>query len=629
MRLNRLSLATAILLLSSGCAHNYTRWTPPRPASVAKAVPASQLLGADAVGKEDKLYLTAEETALERYFRSLDIQGFSTDVSGEKPASSSLDVVALADENTAKLAALFADEYTAIKDAGRDPRFGIALSGGGVRSASFSQGILMGLYELGALNRAGYLSTVSGGGYTGAWYMLHGGRGADDPSAPHEPTDEQLFAPGGEHLQHLAQNGKFITTGHGSSTSMEYFLKSVYHFGLSVPGHWVTNGLIDLQINNHGVRDFYRKGIQASYMYAKPLTRKASERSKESIRGLLPSTEFNRPFWVLNMHLVLSDTVSSKNRSGLHFELAPLHAGGTEVGYIKVPEEHVYNWMTPAYGVTISGAAVDSAAVDSMLIHLGMQVLNLDIGYFIPGWSRGYVKEDAGSWARARRWAWAGGSLPVISWFDWAIGTKRRSRVQTKNYYVTDGGHFENTGAYSLVRRGCRLIIISDNGRDTLASDWANLSNEERARSFDDLRTFEERIYADFGADVTFEWETFCPELDPLDHAKGKTQFGQGPERTLLIGKIRNLPLHVVGEDVDTDVTILVFKGAYSIDERIRVKNGFIDFEKGVNNQFPADSTIDVNFSERQVLAYRALGHEMVMQNATDVQDAIDALDSP
>ena len=46
---------------------------------------------------------------------------------------------------------------------------GLALSGGGIRSATFGLGVLEGLKALGLLRRIDYLSTVSGGGYIGAW----------------------------------------------------------------------------------------------------------------------------------------------------------------------------------------------------------------------------------------------------------------------------------------------------------------------------------------------------------------------------------------------------------------------------------------------------------------------------
>jgi Patatin-like phospholipase len=47
--------------------------------------------------------------------------------------------------------------------------FGMCLSGGGIRSATFSLGVLQGLAERGLLPKADYLSTVSGGGYIGSW----------------------------------------------------------------------------------------------------------------------------------------------------------------------------------------------------------------------------------------------------------------------------------------------------------------------------------------------------------------------------------------------------------------------------------------------------------------------------
>ena len=45
----------------------------------------------------------------------------------------------------------------------------LCLSGGGIRSAAFSLGVLQALARKGLLSRFHYLSTVSGGGYAGAW----------------------------------------------------------------------------------------------------------------------------------------------------------------------------------------------------------------------------------------------------------------------------------------------------------------------------------------------------------------------------------------------------------------------------------------------------------------------------
>ena len=52
---------------------------------------------------------------------------------------------------------------------GGDERIGLAFSGGGIRSATFGLGVLEGLKQRGLLRSIQYLSTVSGGGYIGAW----------------------------------------------------------------------------------------------------------------------------------------------------------------------------------------------------------------------------------------------------------------------------------------------------------------------------------------------------------------------------------------------------------------------------------------------------------------------------
>lgn len=51
----------------------------------------------------------------------------------------------------------------------RQRHVALCLSGGGIRSASFAVGVLQGLARRGVLGACDYLSTVSGGGYTGAW----------------------------------------------------------------------------------------------------------------------------------------------------------------------------------------------------------------------------------------------------------------------------------------------------------------------------------------------------------------------------------------------------------------------------------------------------------------------------
>jgi hypothetical protein len=61
---------------------------------------------------------------------------------------------------------------------------GLALSGGGIRSASFCMGVVQQLQRHGLIDRLHYMSTVSGGGYTGSslsWFLSKDPEEKDGP----------------------------------------------------------------------------------------------------------------------------------------------------------------------------------------------------------------------------------------------------------------------------------------------------------------------------------------------------------------------------------------------------------------------------------------------------------------
>ena len=65
----------------------------------------------------------------------------------------------------------------------------LCLSGGGIRSATFALGVLQGLAHVGVLGAFDYLSTVSGGGYTGGWFtawLQRAGAGRPGCGAPRD-----------------------------------------------------------------------------------------------------------------------------------------------------------------------------------------------------------------------------------------------------------------------------------------------------------------------------------------------------------------------------------------------------------------------------------------------------------
>ncbi|MFZ5439978.1 MAG: hypothetical protein ACOZQL_08205 [Myxococcota bacterium] len=92
-------------------------------------------------------------------------------------------------------------------------RFGLAFSGGGIRSASFNLGVLQTLAEKGWLAEVDYLSTVSGGGYIGGfWSALrrqHGAVGALEALARwRKPGSGSRAEP--HEVRHLRQFSRFL-----------------------------------------------------------------------------------------------------------------------------------------------------------------------------------------------------------------------------------------------------------------------------------------------------------------------------------------------------------------------------------------------------------------------------------
>lgn len=95
------------------------------------------------------------------------------------------------------------------------PLVGLALSGGGIRSAAFNMGVLQTLSASGLLRRVDYLSTVSGGGYIGSclsWLRAH------VPVRSAQRLGDIPLADGtGTVLDWLRAHGRYLISGKGLS----------------------------------------------------------------------------------------------------------------------------------------------------------------------------------------------------------------------------------------------------------------------------------------------------------------------------------------------------------------------------------------------------------------------------
>jgi hypothetical protein len=321
------------------------------------------------------------------------------------------------------------------------------------------------------------------------------------------------------------------------------------------------------------------------------------------------------PFWIANAHVVLRDerTPEYRNRSGDAFEITPLRSGADAVGYVCTSERSDAStfWMRPEYAVAISGASLDSDSLTlSPVAALLSYAANADLGYFVPSWGEGWQRGDG--WRRFWNELWWALSSPfpvhrvlgLVLPDAWLY--PHRFLRNAKYLGLTDGGHFDNLGLYALVRRGCRLIVVADASQDPDVDEWTNRFPDE-GRAFSDLRRVAALIESDFGADLSVEWDGF--EVHPE---------GGG----LLRAHITKLPVRGRREEV----TILLLKAALPPSRPLRARGIYLDKVASDHPEVPHESTLDQFFVEDEILAYRRIGHDLVVRENRRLEQAFQAL---
>ncbi|HKG15329.1 MAG TPA: patatin-like phospholipase family protein [Pyrinomonadaceae bacterium] len=108
----------------------------------------------------------------------------------------------------------------------------LSLSGGGIRSGTFALGLLQGLARHDLLKRFDYLSTVSGGGYVGAWLTAwlsrhpEGLEGVTRDLANQGPVSK--IDPDPRPIQYLREYSNFLTPKAGALTADTWSFVGIY-----------------------------------------------------------------------------------------------------------------------------------------------------------------------------------------------------------------------------------------------------------------------------------------------------------------------------------------------------------------------------------------------------------------
>ena len=266
--------------------------------------------------------------------------------------------------------------------------------------------------------------------------------------------------------------------------------------------------------------------------------------------------------------------------------------------------------------IAISGAAISTGmgSYTSLALSFLFGLFNLRLGQW---W-------DSGISPRIRKGAYTVNNfesfdnalmrfLPIHAhlineWLGRFHGTARR------HWYLTDGGHYENTGAYELIRRRLPYILLCDNGCDP---DY----------SYADLANLVRKVRMDFGAEVKFlhpddideplqnfmksmragtrgsrKMNSDCFGLAPLQYESNEDNNNSDGYQTPL--DHRHALMAKITYANSSEVSFLiVLKPGLSNDEPLDVKN-----YRRVHNDFPNQSTGDQIFDEAQWESYRALG---------------------
>lgn len=283
------------------------------------------------------------------------------------------------------------------------------------------------------------------------------------------------------------------------------------------------------------------------------------------------------PYHVINttMSLVGGSDLATSQRSAENFILSRYHCGSARAGY-RCTSQYMSGQMSLGTAAAISGAAVSptmGSETPSAALALLLALLNLRLGFWAPNPSGNRWDEP-----QARLW-------PLYLLRETLSNTGRMGPY----CYLTDGGHFDNTGLYALVERGCRYIVVCDCGADP-------------GPGFEDIGNAIRRCRIDFGAE-------FDLDVDPFLARDASSMTGR---THVVVGKINYNVDHLMMLGLDPtqrEGKLIWIKPSVSAMNAADVRQ-----YKLANGKFPQQPTSDQSYDESQFESYRRLGYESALQ---------------
>ena len=579
-----------------------------------------------------------------------------------------------------------------------DFNLGLSLSGGGTRSASFSMGVLAGLADetpdfkkalnendasFSVLQQLDYLSTVSGGGYTGYWYIsklfehydnsgfsLESSKSLFEDCYPTGYGDGFTLYKGSENYfydncrsnvsrnnrdymfqtQVVQQSDLLFHYQDSAALYLPYAKAKATRFGewtanigmqlLSIPLHNVFNSLFNAQLEISPIEYSYRKGIERTFGLApidlthtrvddkkyansdsflwmpnfatKSFTfRELASHTRDSRTAC--STEqsksgncFRLPIWIINTTAAqprnLCSVFAENEKNVEHiFENTPFSFGSDLYGYVNSSFDQMYVQRL----VQLYVAALDNQFESftspfwTSLIHLA----NLNLGASINNYNQ--YREPS--------------LLNYLPFPLYCINSVNQEKASS-NIYLSDGGHSENTGAYALIKRGVKNIIISD-------------ATFDPQQNWDDLKKLATTLKQNHGLTLTLEGEEISdPRFDPCQQYVDCNGEKRKLLKHIFEGQVDGFDSSFLGSN-DKKVSIKVFYIKTGLVEKYINENcenpnyyPCSVYRFFINNRdvdFPHHSTerTAANFSQSIYFAYRDLGRFISTKLYLDKQE--------
>jgi hypothetical protein len=448
---------------------------------------------------------------------------------------------------------------------GRRNAIGLALSGGGIRSATFALGVVQELARRDLLKEVDFMSTVSGGGYLGSFISTHG-------------LDRLAGISEKKEARHLRNHSKYLAEG-GVLTWIQIALalllgllvtvrlllpllllmfESVrlldWRFQLAVLAGWgVSTYFVDF--NDTGLHRYYRVRLTRTFL---------QKHQAVTLNALHPPGH-PAPYHLINATLNVPDSPHEelRGRRSDHFLLSKHYCGSKLTGWHRTQD--LCPDLTLSTAMSISGAAAAPHMGTRTLRRYTalMSLLGLRLGYWLD--RRTLPDQDSAWFDRLMPPALACLLTELTGW-----------RMHEKRRYLnlSDGGHIENLGVYELLRRRCRYIIAIDGECDP-------------EHHFGGLLTLTRMAAIDLGVKI----EPDLGDLRPNEQGWTNAHF---------------VMARIGYPNSEGEGLLLYVKSSMTGNE-----SEYLRHYRREHPAFPHESTAQQLFSETQFEAYRALGEHV------------------